>query len=275
MNARQLIAENIRRARIISKTSISEFSARTKISERKIKEYESGDKFPSIQDLYAISKETKLSLDFFIDHIQTEVRLRGHRMPEREKKAIIELARHKARAPADLAIIHEMELFKGIPKQEQLSAETARQLGENLAAEWSNGEPLVTIFEKHGIFIIKIPAQTALFQGAFILREGVPIIAIPERERDYQETVEDISYGFGHAVFLNQCLKTEEEELLCDAFSEGFSKKFIDLNGEKLGSFDFVERAAVEAWRQEKVTASFAAEAMGISTCSFLERNQR
>ena len=69
MNARQLIAENIRRARIISKTSISEFSARTKISERKIKEYESGDKFPSIQDLYAISKETKLSLDFFIDHI--------------------------------------------------------------------------------------------------------------------------------------------------------------------------------------------------------------
>ena len=275
MEARQIIAENIRRARIINKSSISEFSARTKIAERKIKEYESGDKFPSMQDLYAISKETKLSLDFFFDHIQAEVRLRGNRMPEREKKAIVELARHKARAPADLALIHEMELFRGIPKQKQLNAETARRLGENLAAEWSNGDPLVTIFEKHGIFIIKIPSQTALFRGVFILREGVPIIAIPERARDYQETVEDIAHEFGHAVFLNQCLKAEEEELLCDAFSEGFSKKFIDLNEKKLGSFDFVERAAVEAWRQEKATASFAAEAMGISTRSFLERNQK
>lgn len=272
MNMKKTIAENIKRARTINKMSISELSARTRIPERKIKSYESGDEFQSIQDIIKISKEMNLSVDFFFDHIGSEVRLRGSKMPEREKKAVIELARYKARAPADLAIILGIKPFRGISKQEGLNPESAKKLGDKMAVEWSTGDSLSATLEKHGVFVIKIPSKTALFRGIFVLREGIPVIAIPEREREPQETIEDISHELGHAVFLNQELDESKEEQCCDEFSEGFSKKFIERNGKNLGTFDFVERAALEAWKKEKATASFAAEAIGISTASFLER---
>lgn len=277
MNARQMVAENIRRARRMKKISRRDLSCLTKIPDGKIKSFERGDEFQETALVRRIANALNIGMDFFYQlpdegFDEKKVFLRRNELPKRDKDAVIEMARYKSTGIVDLVIAMGLPVFQSPPKEDpKISHERARELGEHMASEWYvAGETLSSILESNGIFVVRIPDETILFRGLFMYRKNIPIIAIYEKDRKDGKLVEDISHELGHAVFLNQELPREIEEKLCDSFAEGFSEKISAL-GITVGEFDFIRRGTVKAWSDGEISSSRAAEILGITTSEFIK----
>lgn len=276
MDMEKTFGENIQRARRMRKISISELAARIGTSEGRIKSFERGEVLPDMELISGIAKAMNVELRFFFEpngDDEQKILLRRNAMPKREKAAVIELARYKSGGAVSLAIVCGLPIFSPIPKSD-IDLKDARKIGSELAKEWSfKGNSISEILEAHGVFVIKIPAETGLFRGLFIYRRGVPVIALPEWEKSPREELETIAHELGHAVFLRQELPEEKEEAFCDAFGDGFSEKIAE-DGFTIGKFDFVERKTVFAWKSGKMTASRAAEILEMKTDDFLKRHR-
>lgn len=270
---RKIIGENIRRARIMKKQSISELSSRAKIPEYKIKKFESGDEFQSIKDLAKISRSLGISLDFLFEKQESVnlIRLRKNKMTERDRIAAIEMTRYKSRGPVSLMKMFKMDIFQPIPFRE-FDDKEAYVIGKSVAKEWSDGSSLSLILENHGIILIQIPSETSLFRGLFMVNRGVPIISVNKMRENDKEILEDIAHELGHAIFMKQKLSEEQEEIFCDLFAKGFSEEFLKTNGFNLGDFNFLERKTREAWLDEKITTSRGAELLEVDLKTFSER---
>lgn len=271
---RKIIGENIKRARKIRKMSLNELSSRTGIHPSKIKIFERGDELIDHSSLQKIAASLHFDANFFFE-IQDDnapiIMLRRNKMPKRDQESVIALAIHKTRSPKDLVFVLNLSVLEPLEKIENLSEELARELGSNIGNDWLHPEKtLSSIFEENGIPIIKIPAETGLFRGLFVYREGVPIIVIPEMDFGDKETIDSISHELGHALFLNQELDQHKIEPVCDAFADGFSEKVAERK-IKLGAFDFVERYSVEAWKRGEISAGRAGEMLGMSGVQFRE----
>ena len=156
-----------------------------------------------------------------------------------------------------------MDIFEPIPCR-KLDTSEARDIGKLIAQEWSDGSSLSLILEKKGIVLVQIPAETFRFHGLFMVNEGVPVIALNKTRNSPQEMIEDISHELGYAIFLNQKFDDREEDF-CDSFAEGFSEEFIKINGLNIGVLDFLERKTRDAWIEEMITTSRAAELLEVS----------
>ena len=277
MNARQMIAENIRRARRMKKISRRDLSCLTRIPDGKIKSFERGDEFQETALVRRIANALNIGIEFFYQlpdegFDKEKILLRRNKLPKRDREAVIEMARYKSKDVTDLVIVMNLPVFQAPPKEEEsISHERARELGERLASKWYiEEETLSSILESNGNFVVRIPDETILFRGLFIYRKNIPIIAIYEKDRKDGKLVEDISHELGHAVFLNQKLPQDLEEKLCDSFAEGFSEKISAL-GIATGEFDFIRRGTVKAWIDGEISSSRAAEIFGITTSEFIK----
>lgn len=247
------------------KYSIAELSFRTNLSKYKIKQFEAGKTFQSLDDLYKISTALNVSLDFLFDRFEetTIVKLIQRKMPKKDRLAAIEMARYASRGPVSLLKQFNMDIFEPIPCR-KLDTSEARDIGKLIAQEWSDGSSLSLILEKKGIVLVQIPAETFRFHGLFMVNKGVPVIALNKTRNSPQKMIEDISHELGYAIFLKQKFDNREEDF-CDSFAEGFSEEFIKINGLNIGVLDFLERKTRDAWIEEMITTSRAAELLEVS----------
>ena len=258
---------------MMKKCSIAELSSRTNLSEYKIKRFETGAEFQKLKDLSIISKSLEVSLDFlFEQHVAIDVvKLRKNKISGKDRLAAIEMARYASRGPIFLLKHFKMDIFKPFPCQKIDNSE-AREIGKLIAKEWSDGSPLALILENKGIVLVKIPSDTSLFHGLFMINDGVPVIALNKTRDSKKEMLEDIAHELGHAVFMNQKFDERQEEALCDLFADGFSEEFIKINGFNIGDFDFLERKTRDAWLDDLITMSRAAELLEVSIETIRER---
>lgn len=269
----EVIGKNIRRARTMRKCSVAELSSRTSLSKYKIKQFEAGESFQSIEDLLKISKALNVSFDFLFKRHQeiSILKLRRNKIPEKDRLAAIEMARYASRGPVFLLKQFKMDIFEPISRR-KLDNSEARDIGKLIAQEWSDSSSLSSILETKGFVLVKIPSETSRFHGLFMVNEGVPVIALNKTRNSSEEMIEDIAHELGHAIFLKQKLDDRQEEAFCDSFAEGFSEEFIKINGPNIGEFDFLERKTRDAWIEEMITTSRAAELLEVSIDTIRER---
>lgn len=278
MAVRELIAENIKRARKIRKISRENLSSLTGISNEKLRNFESAKEFQDSYSVRKISTALNIGIDFFYEspeETESKILLKRSGLPKFEKESIFELARYKTKSVADLAIVLNLNKFR--PPQnfkQEPTEEDARELGRELARNWStDGDSLVSCMEANGVFIVPLPVDNPLFRGLFISRKNVPIVAIYEKERMGTNPIDDICHEIGHAALMGQSLQEDTEERLCDSFGQEFSK-IIKTRKIELGKFDFVDRMSMKAYREGAITASRAAEMLETSLTDFLERSK-
>ena len=274
-----MVARNIKRARVMTKTSLSELSSRTGISEKKLRELESGKKYQETVLLEKIADALNVGMDVLFqipddEDVDERIRFLKNKILRGDKMAAIEIARYKTNGIVDLVDVLSINRYN--PPSEVIdSVTTVKALGEKLANEWLTPQKTLTqSLEEQGIFVIKIPIETSKFNGLFIRRNGVSVIAIYDhisRKTNRQKIFFDLSHELCHAILSRQSITEEHEETLCNAFAETFSNSALKL-GIDLGNFDFIERKAVDAWEKEEISCSKAAEVIGISLYEFFRR---
>lgn len=274
----EIVAKNIRRARKIRKISKKDLAARLGLSEKKLSMLESGKEYQDDDLIEKIADVLNFRMDFFFQlpdkEFEEKILLRNSRIGARDKESIIELAKYKAAGAASLVIVLGLKPFAGVERRETINKSDAKLLGKQLALTWiDHKKTLSEILEENGIFIITLPGTSGLFRGLFIQKRGIPVIVMYEHNRSPRELIKDMAHEVGHAVFLKQNLEVEQEEELCDSFSDGFSEEVIRGKVE-IGAFDFVQRMSIKAWKSGEISGSRAAEILEMRLFDFMEKYQ-
>lgn len=274
----EIVAGNIRRARIMRKISRKSLASKIGISEKRLRLLESGKNYQDDDLIAEISFSLNLPLGFFFQFpdkdFEEKVFLRNSQMSLRDQKSVVEWARYHATDAASLAVVMGLTPYSGIPKLDQIQSDDAQKLGHKMASEWLEREKTLTeALESRGVVVISLSGVSSLFRGVFIQKRGLPILAINDFPRSRELFIKDIAHGLGHAAFLQQGLARHEEENFCDFFSEGFLKQAIEC-GVEIGKFDFIPRTAIKAWRDEEISGSRAAEILNMRLFDFMEKYQ-
>lgn len=275
----EIIGKNIEKARIIRKVSVAELAARLGISKNKLKKYESGQEFPPDEMIADITALLKISLNFILfvpQQKKSVIRLKTSEISERDKNSVIELAKYKATLIESFISNEMAPSFPSIA--EDISLNSADEDGKKVAVCCLSYKNLADFLKTNGLWVVRLPADTALFRGLFIRENETNIIMIPENYiKNNDELVRIIAHEFCHAIIFQKqqkahtAMSIQEEEDFCSKFSKSFAETYLKAQNFEIGNIDFLKEKVIDSWENDKISTSLAAELLGISEEAFRE----
>ena len=149
-----MVARNIKRARVMTKTSLSELSSRTGISEKKLRELESGKKYQETVLLEKIADALNVGMDVLFqipddEDVDERIRFLKNKILRGDKMAAIEIARYKTNGIVDLVDVLSINRYN--PPSEVIdSVTTVKALGETLFLDSGTMTPVLKSLESKG-----------------------------------------------------------------------------------------------------------------------------
>lgn len=272
MLAKEVIGKNITRSRVIGKISRKSLAEFLGISESLLRSYELGEKYADSYTVIKIANLLNIPPAFFYYPTDDSEVIKFNKsiIPKKDLESIKELFRYKVSGIPTLVYCLKLPVFSSSTLKNSEKVHGAMEIGISFANDFlERNVPLSSYLEEIGIYVIPLNIENPLFRGMFILKADIPIIVIYSGERRENTFLKDLSHEIGRTFYSSDDV---DEETFCDHFSLGFCERLND-SRYKLGTFDFLKRKTVEAWENEEISGSRAAEILCVRTGDFILEN--